>query len=379
MKKKNLRAAGALVLLAGAIAPMAMTGCGDNGLTNPLDTLCCTQFKPGADMSAVDWGLEGDANVKFGVTMQAIGDFSGTATAITTDLGTLCRNLAVDLGEDPKSVTATESQEFTKQWCAKAVAQIATIKADLTIAYQPAECSFSAEVQASCEGKCQVDASCDPGSVEARCSGGEVTVKCEGSCSGSCSGSANVAVSCEGECSGACEGTCMGTQNGSQCQGTCNGKCRGECSVTPPNVSCEGECHGSCTGTATAPKCTAKLDPPMCEADVDCRASCDASASAKAECTPPAVTVEGSANLSLKIAALKKYLPEIILIGEKRAPILSASAEGVISASANIEGGLDGDGTAALCIVPAALAIADAGANIKVTLDASASVLASIQ
>jgi hypothetical protein len=359
-------------------APMAlMPGCDE--VANITDTLCCTKFKPGTNMISADWGLEGQTNVQFGVTMQAIGDLNGAATAMLTDLGTLCRNLAVELGTDPKAVTTQDPGEYTTQWCAQAVTAITDVKAaaNITIEFQPAQCTFSAEVQAGCEANCQVDASCDPGTLEARCTGGEISGKCEATCTGSCEGSASVAVSCEGTCSGECEGTCSGTQNGSQCDGTCTGGCRGSCSATPPMVSCEGECRGGCSVDFVAPKCTAKLDPPSCEVDADCSASCDASASAKAECTPPAVSVEGSAMFATQIGVLKKYLPEIILIGQARAEILLESAGAVVDAAANIEGDLTAE--AALCIIPAAGAIADTAVSLDVSLQASGDVLASIQ
>ncbi len=377
MKSSSLRYA-QLSLAAGLLAaPMALMPACDG--SNPLDTLCCSSFKPGTNMLNVDWGLEGEVNAQFGVTMQAVGDLSGAATAMLTDLGTLCRNMAVELGEDPKSVTTTDPQELTTQWCSKAAAKVAEVSAagNITVSFQPAQCSFSAEVQASCEGSCQVDASCDPGSVEVRCDPGELSVKCEGSCSGSCEGSATVAVNCSGTCSGECEGTCSGTQNGSQCDGTCEGKCRGSCSVDAPDFQCDGECKGGCEGTATAPKCTGKLEPPTCDVNADCQASCDASASAKAECTPPAVSVVGAAEFGLQIAVLKKYLPEIVLIAEKRAQLLLEAADGVVSAAANIEGDLSAE--AALCIVPAALAIGDAASNLTVSVSASGSVMSELQ
>jgi hypothetical protein len=372
---RSIRLGLATVLMASPLA--LMPGCEE--VSNITDTLCCTKFKPGTNMLNVDWGLEAETNLQFGVTMQAIGDLNGAATAMLTDLGTLCRNLAVELGTDPKAVTTQDPGEYTKQWCAEAVTAITDVKAAaaITIEFQEARCSFSAEVQADCEATCQVDVSCNPGSIEARCTGGEITGKCNATCMGSCEGSASLAVSCQGTCSGECEGTCMGTQNGSQCEGTCDGQCRGSCSATPPSVSCEGECTGECSVAFVAPKCTAELEPPACEGDANCQGSCSASASAKAECTPPAVSVVGSAEFSTQIGVLKKYLPEIILIGQARAEILLDSAGAVVEAAANIEGDLSAE--AALCIIPASAAIADTAVSICVSLHASGDVLASIQ
>jgi len=348
---------------------------------NPLAAVCCTDYKPGTNMLDVDWGIsDAQENARFAVAIQAIGDFSGAATAMVTDLGTMCRNMAVELGEDPKAVDTNDPGQYTTEWCQKAVDQIATFKGNITITYQEPQCSFSAEVQAGCEGHCDVSGSCDPGTVDVRCTGGELTVKCEGSCSGHCDGSANVAVNCEGACSGSCEGQCDGTASSGSCAGTCSGKCRGSCEITGgAMLDCDGECRGSCMGTATAPKCTGELDPPSCDLDADCEASCKASASAKAECTPPAVEIEGDASFAAQIAVLKKYLPGIITIGEARADILLTNAQAMVSVSGNLSAALSGDGKAVFCIIPAAASIADAVDNINVSLTASGAVVAGIE
>lgn len=381
--KKQLRFAAAAIALAAVAAPLGVVGgCNDDGFQNPLDTVCCTAYKPGTNMLDTDWGIDDPAtNASFSVAIQAIGDFSGTATAMVNDLGTLCRNLAVELGEPPDSVDEVDPGQNTTAWCEAAAARITAISANVTVTYQPAQCTFSAEVQASCEAECDINAECTPGSVEARCTGGELTVKCMGECSGSCDGSANVAVSCNGTCSGDCAGECDGTaQNGGSCSGVCNGQCRGSCEIDAgATASCEGECRGSCTGTATAPKCTAELDPPECELEGDCQASCDASASAKAECTPPAVSVDGDAGFELQVAVLEKYLPEIIVIGEARGEILSAQAEAMITVSGNLEGALSGDGTAAFCLPVAATSIVDAGENIAISVAAAGGVIATFK
>jgi hypothetical protein len=397
-KTKKFRWAGfplAVAAIAGPALAMTASGC--------TDDLCCSDFKPGSDMTGVDWGLEGQANVDFGVAIQAIGDFSGAATAMVTDLGVACRGIAVDLGADPKSVTATDPSENTTQWCQAAVAAITAIKAEatLTISVQPAKCDIDVNVQASCEGSCQVDASCDPGSVEARCTGGEISGKCSGGCTGKCEGSANVAVECQGTCSGTCSGSCSGTCNGKcnvmgtvtevngtcagQCEGSCSagcqGECRGSCQLDAgAMVQCSAQCTGSCDVAFEAPKCTAKVDPPSCEASAECKASCDASASAKAECTPPAVKIgfTGATNIEAKIKVLEKWLPEIFLIADARAQLLLESAEAMVTVSGNLDAALEGDGKAIFCIVPAADAIAQAVVNIEASATASISVAGAI-
>lgn len=398
-KKKQFRLAGVPVAALALAAPaLVLSG---SGCT---DDLCCSDFKPGTDMTAIDWGLEGSANVEFGLALQAIGDFSAAATAITTDLGVACRGIAVDLGADPNAVTATDPNEVTKGWCDLAVTAIGQIKAQaqLSIKVQPAKCTVDVSVQGSCEGKCQVDASCDPGSVEARCTGGEISGKCSAACTGKCEGSASVAVNCnaacEGTCTGTCEGTCQGkcTANGTttevngmcagSCEGTCSakcsGSCRGSCDADASGmVACDGECKGSCSVQMEAPKCTAELEPPSCEASAECKASCKASASAKAECTPPAVSIEasGSAEIKAQIAVLEKWLPQIFLIAEARAELLVANAQAMFDVAGNLDASLEGDGKAIFCIVPALAAIEQAVVNIEASASASISVAGSLQ
>ena len=132
--KKQFRLAGVPLAAFALAAPALMlsaSGCADD--------LCCSDFEAGTDMTSVDWGLEGSANIEFGLALQAIGDFSAAATAISTDLGVACRGIAVDLGADPNSVTATDPNEATEAWCGLAVTAIGSIQGSLSIKVQPAQ------------------------------------------------------------------------------------------------------------------------------------------------------------------------------------------------------------------------------------------------
>ncbi len=392
--KKQFRLAGIPVAALALSVPamvLSASGC--------TDDLCCSDFKPGTDMTAVDWGIEGKGNIEFGIALQAIGDFSAAATAITTDLGVACRGIVVDMGGDPNTVTATDPNEVTKQWCAAAVTAIGSIKGQISIDVQPAKCTVDVSVQGKCEGSCQADASCDPGSVEARCTGGEISGKCEAQCSGSCDGSANVAVNCQGTCEGSCSGTCSGTCNGKcnvngtitevngQCSGTCEGscsagcqgECRGSCKADAGAMfECNGECRGSCSVEMKAPKCTAEIDPPSCEASAECKGSCKASASAKAECTPPAIVIKGAATIEAQIKVLEKWLPQIFLIADARGKLLLDNIGAMVQVAGNLDASLEGDGKAVFCIVPALAAIEQAGQNIQVSFDAALSITGSL-
>jgi hypothetical protein len=383
--KMKWRMALSPLLLAVVASPVA--GCDEAGLDNPLDSLCCSDFKVGADLTGVDWGLEGEANVKFGAGIQAIADFSGSASAVVTDVGSACQALAIDLGAEEGAVTATEPAARTKAWCDQAVAQInakITGQGSVTISFQPPVCSFSVSAQASCEAKCTADVMCQAelGNIEARCEPGMLSGKCSAECSGRCEGSANLAVTCQGTCEGTCEGMCGGMPSGGSCAGVCDGTCRGTCQpMAGASVTCEGDCTGGCSVAVTAPKCKAELTPPSanCQGSAECSGSCQASASAKAECKEPSIEITATGGIDAQaIAALKLHLPKIILVAEVRGQLLLDNAQVVAGFSGNLAAGASADATAALCLIPAGAAIVDAVANIDASVKGTLAVTGSL-
>ena len=353
---------------------------------DPLGEICCKSFNPGTDMTSVDWGLEGQANVQFGVTMQAIGDFAGAAGALVLDVGNACQALAVDLGADADAVTAPDPSDRATAWCAEAVAQIeanVTAEGSVEIVAQPPTCSFSASAQASCEAKCTANVDCEAelGDIEARCDPGQLSVRCSGECTGTCEGSANLAVACDGTCHGTCEGTCSGASGeGGACDGRCEGTCRGSCAIAAgASVTCSADCTGGCMGEFTAPKCKTELTPPSaeCSGSAECNGSCEASASAHAECKEPAIEIIATGDIDAAvIASLKLHLPKLLLIAEARGELLFRNAEAVFAASSNLGAGVEG--TAGLCIIPAVGALGDAIGNLEASISATASVMASL-
>lgn len=394
---KNVYRVGAVpALVLGLALPGLLVACDES----PLDTLCCADFDVGADLSGVNF----EADAKFDVWIQAVADFSGVASGMVTDVTASCKALAIDLGADEQSSAdgaPSAPDAAVSYWCNLAVAQIqaeVTAQGSLTITVQPPKCTVDVSAQASCEANCQVDASCDPGSVEARCDPGELKGKCEGSCSGSCQGSANLSVSCEGTCEGTCTGSCAGNCEGrcdgtessgtcsGQCEGSCSaecqGSCRGECTMSgTANVECEGECKGGCDVEIKAPKCDVEIDPPNCEVDAECSGSCEASASAKAECKPPTVEIAFSgtldASMKAKIGALKLHLPNLFLAARARAEALVAAGGAVLDLSVKLDPG-SLSGKAAICVIPAASAIATAMVNAEAGLSASLSVVTEV-
>lgn len=385
-KYRKWRLAAMPFALAGLALPMA--SCGED----PLGTLCCNDFEVGADLTAVDWEIDGAASVTFSAFMQATADFAGVTTAIVNDVAGACQAMAIDMGADETEVTETDAAGRATHWCQLAVAGIqaeVTANGSVTIVAQPPSCQFSASAQANCEAKCSANVMCEAelGDVTARCDPGKISGKCEGQCTAKCEGSANLAVTCDGVCEGTCEGQCAGNCSaqtmGGECRGSCDaqctGTCRGSCQADAmANVQCEGNCTGGCMGTLTAPKCTAELTPPsaMCQGNAECSGSCKASASAKAECTPGSVEIEVTGTIDAKvIASLKLNLPKILMIAQARGQVLLDNAKAVVTLGANVSASApDLSAKAGLCVLPAAAAIATAVENLQASVNASASI-----
>ena len=367
-------------------------------IAGAADTICCKDFKVGADLSAVDWDIEGESAATFGAFMQATADFAGTATAAVSDVGSACQAIAVDLGADAKSVKVTDQAARTTAWCDLAVTQINTVLGgNITVVAQPPSCSFNASVQANCEAKCTVDASCEAklGDISVRCDPGELSGKCKEDCTGTCEGSANLAVNCEGTCRGTCDGDCsagcsaMGPGNTCRgsCTGTCKGECRGSCEVAKSaKVACTGDCTGGCSIAVVAPKCKGELKEPeaSCKGSAECSGSCRASANAKAECTEPSVEVRfsgaSSVEADLAIASLRLNLPKIVAAAQGKVKLLAANAEELVTVTSSFAGkAKDLSVKAGLCAVPAGEALAQAGTNLTATVTASAKILTAVK
>jgi len=392
--KKNMK--WRLLAVPAALMVLGIPAVGCDQIAGATDTLCCKDFKVGADLSAVDWEIEGDAKATFGAFMQATADFAGTTTAAVTEVGAACQAIAVDLGADANGVKETDNAKRTTAWCNLAVAQIKTkLEGKVVVVAQPPSCSFNASVQANCEAKCTVEASCEAelGNIEARCTPAQLSGKCKGECKGSCEGSANLAVACTGVCEGTCEGKCNGACSkgtGADCRGacdgTCDGECRGSCKVEgTAKVKCEGDCTGGCMGELIAPKCKAELTPPSakCQGKAECSGSCKASASAKAECTAPSVEVKfmgtASVDTDFAVASLKLNLPKILVAFEGKGKILlgNAKALGELTGSFVSSAG-DLSVKAGLCAIPAGEALATSATNLQATVTASSSVLTAV-
>lgn len=384
--------------------------------TNGCSDLCCTDFQVGADLSNVDWEIEGEAGAQFAVLAQASADLSGAVSAALNDVTIACRNIAQDLGatnEELDGVDSKEANEKVKAACELAAGKVkgqlgagVTLKVD----FQAPKCEASFKAKADCQAKCSGGAKCDVEAEPPKCEGGTMQFSCEGGCKGEvnaaidCKGSCDVAVegkcTYEGgvDCQGKCDGTCSakaGVGDGIQGDGSCKGECKGTCEVVAPKAECkgsfEGKCEGSCTATASAKVecsagCQGKAEPLKCEGgtlkggckvEAKCDANCDASVSAKASCTPPSLNIKASGNVSANvdavIATLKVNLPNIIVVWKARGQAF-VDLVGTVSGSASgaVSGDLGVKGTA--CLIPIVDALASSVGGIEATLSASASI-----
>ena len=413
-----------LALAAALALPVLTNGCSSD-ISNPAGGLCCTDFKVGADLTGVDFGVDASIKGQFAAFAQAAADLSATATGAIDDVTNACKAIAQAGGAnaDKDDSTATTPSAKVKFWCDLATGRIngsLKAKGSLSVKVAAPKCEASFSAAAKCQANCSADASCDVkakpptcegGKLEVSCSGGctaegGASVSCEGSCTGTCDGSCaaegGVAVDCEGKCEGTCAAGGASNGNGVQADGSCKGTCQGTCtaSATAPKVQCKGTCKGQCSASCQAKagatvkcdgKCDAKAEPisckggtlkASCQVDAKCDANCNASVQAKAECTPPSVEVVfgGSidAEASVVLEALKVNLPNIFVVFQARG---KAFVDMIVTVSGNASavvdpGKLGVKGTACLgAIIPVMAAAAE---NMNGAFQASGSVAASV-
>lgn len=392
----------------GAIALPNLLACGSE------DELCCTEkdFKVGGTITA---DIGGSAQSQ--VAIQAVADFSGIAAAAVDDITSACRAIAQDLdaakAEQDAAEANTERRAKLKAWCDLAVKQVGTVKAQATangqasivLDVQGPQCSASVSAKANCQAKCSVDGKCDVKANPPTCTGGKLEV----SCKGSCTAKAGATLTCEGSCMGDCTGECS-AQGGVQCngvcegsctqhdnQGNCTGRCNGTCKATAPGVQCSGSCKGtcsaSCQGSAMASvkcdgTCMGDFEPLRCEGgkleggcnvDAKCNGSCDASVSAKAECTPPRVTY--------RLQAMGAAQADIQAFGRLKATFeanlpLVFSFLGRLTAMKDIAGSfvgnIEGVGDIKLVCIPVVLkAVGEASGDVEASFSAAGSITTS--
>jgi hypothetical protein len=392
-------------------------------------------------MTNVDFGVNANIKGEFAAFANSSSDLSATATGAVGDVTTACQNIALDLGADPADpkVAGKTGTDALSAWSALAVAQIngdfgaqGTLATSVSVDFEPPQCSVSLTATANCQASCSADAKCDIKANPPKCTGGTLSVECSGSCTasgtaavactgdctggctGSCKATGGVAVDCKGKCDGTCtagvKGGATATGTGIQGDGQCNGQCDGTCTLAAdaPKITCTGVCDGhcdaACKGTAdvkvkcdgmcdadyTPVSCTGGKLEGGCMVDASCQGSCNASASAKAECTPPNVAIvvtakatldaKGQSNLQAAIASLEKNLPAIIVVfkarGQAFADSLSVAGDAAVDITTNHSGDIGAKG--AVCGVIIASTITTAADNFGKALTAAGSVAGSV-
>jgi hypothetical protein len=345
----------------------------------------------------------------------------GLDTSKTT-AGDACAVLNARIKEAAaKGVTVTANIAFNCTADVKAQADCegscnATASCDVRAKCDPAKlvvacmgtCSAQCDVQApsfmcngTCKGSCKgtaavacsgtCEGSCDAPSFEGTCDAG-CTAMFSGTCDGMCMGMCD-AMNSTGACNGKCVGTCMGKATGkcgAKCTGnfkggkctgmctgsctadaaiSCNGECNGTCSYTPGMATCNGECRGSCAAEVSPPRCEGSID---CMASAECRANCNASASAKLDCSKPAATVVVQGDLKLQQvleANIGAWAEAVNLTLALKEPAGALAGKTVATFQALGDIGISG----AACVASSLKAAGEASVSVNVSVSASAS------
>ena len=384
MNLLNSRFKGPIAVAFALAIPVLANGCSSSD--NPLNAVCCTDFKVGADLSQADFGVDASLKGQFEVFAQAGSDFGAVGTGMLTDVTTACYTIATDLGataDQQATVDAnTDPGAAAKAQCNLAVAQIqATLGAGVSVTVTPPtfKCEASVSAKGSCQAKCDVNGKCDIKANPPVCTGGTLEVTCDAGCDGSvtpggidCQGScsATVSGSCNAtggvQCKGKCDGTCEG--NTDTTGATCTGMCKGTCSATAPGVACNGQFQGKCSGmcTATTPSvkvqcsagCNLNATPISCaggkleggcKVDAKCDANCNASVNAKASCDVQPLEITATAtgpNVDAVVATLQTNVPKLFLAVKARGAVVGQLATT-----------LSGEGTLELFADPSSLGV----------------------
>jgi len=348
----------------------------------------------GGTCGSADSGLNASIEV-FG---KAVADLQAVETEVTGSVALACANIAKDLGSttvDPSKYSAGSkaSKDDVDAACNEAKAKLSAAltaagSGAVTVNVVAPSCKVDASAQLNCQAKCNAEVHCEAPDLKAQCDPGHLSGGCTGSCTGSCTVEASASAACTGTCEGTCNGNCTGqassgtgqatTANGS-CNGTCDGTCQGKCTAEiSGSATCSGSCTGSCDVEFTAPTCNIALKPPSCTAAADCNGGCDSSASVKAVCTKPSVsvTLTGSASATLK-TTLETNLPALVQVAAK-AKLAATAVEGIATGAADVLAGMKAEGASCLSAAASFAGNASAAASSSVNVSASFSASASV-
>jgi modification target Cys-rich repeat protein len=434
--RKGFRCAPGLAVVAIAVVSAAsVDGCSASDSANTIAPAApeCDEFAAGtvSTLPTIDASTQ--------AFVQASEDLMTIAGTMEGGVLQACIHIATDLGvTDTWSVQLGTDAQLTEA-CNRASTKISAVlalqsqsQATCALAVSGGGCAVDPNVEAKCDATCSGDASCAPPDVTVACDPAQLSGQCSGTCNASatCEGSASVAAQCQGSCEadcagtctpgqapkihceGMCSGTCYGTCGGmvtgatgmagctdicsgqcdsmctygagmpAHCDGTCNGTCSGNCTLAAnASINCGANvsCKGGCSLMYTEPKCEGEIMPPSCMANASCQGSCQGDAEATAMCTPPAVTLECSANATSDaqalITTLQSNLPPILAAVQTQGPLaLKAAGHVTATGSAVVQNVTTLGGKALACAEAAVTASATASLSISVSVMASAAV-----
>jgi hypothetical protein len=357
---------------------------------------------------AKEFKLKAEVGAKIKAAAGAAADTKAVADKIEADLKVACGTLAKDLNVAGEFGDAQSACKAAAKGLGELRAKMgASAKVNLSIA-EP-HCGVDINAYADCSGHCDASVSggkaevkCEPGKLQGQCSAkcsGECELSAAAQCSGECHGTcdADVKGTCSGKCTGKCDGKVMDGKANGVCDGTCEGKCDanisgeckgkcgGSCKISG-QAECKGTCSGSCTAEMQAPKCTGTVEPPKVSAE--CKAKCDAHAQAKAECTPPHVSLRVTGSADAKAEAQFRTV-----IAKDYPAILAVSlgvGKGALQVAGNLKAVVDGAQAAiqtagdpmviarlSQCVAAPFKGAVDAAASVQANVNVSVNVQAS--
>lgn len=348
------------------LALASLTACG----TSPEPTtFVCTEFRPGADLSSVDFKAPAEVAPAYGALAQAAADVAIVSASMLISVQSACTDLALSLGASPAEprLVAPRDRAGLKETCAVASELLAARRAELAakgVVVRPVtpRCPVDATLAESCEARCKVDRACVEKPIADRCKPADREGSCTGTCLGACVGSEVAPAACEGSCDGTCFGTCDDgkgkdedscTQTGCVCKGTCTGRCTAACTPTTGGFACDATCRETCSSPLENPRCAGEVDAPSCAGDADCQNACLVSAAARATCDVGGVAVAVAdpskidTDTARVIASIERSFPVMLVASSDHAKGLRERASSLVDAAGRLLAKSEDLGTAA--------------------------------
>ena len=112
-------------VVGGVVVSTALVACSSDAPGGrALEGLCCTDFKVGADLSGVDFGVDASIKGQFNAFAQASGDLAGAASGALDSVSGACRAIAQVGGANADAAPPSDPAEGVKFWCNKIVTNI---------------------------------------------------------------------------------------------------------------------------------------------------------------------------------------------------------------------------------------------------------------